>query len=83
MIMTFVLFGRLPFYYFDSIARLKKPFFCERKRNASKTSNTYDHLSTQTEDVSATLKNGVLTLRIDCGKPFEQDDEQEVPVSIE
>jgi len=37
----------------------------------------------QAEDISAILKNGVLTLTIDCGKPFEQDDEQEVPVGVE
>jgi len=39
----------------------------------------FDH---QMEDITASLKDGVLTLRIYCGKPFELDDEQEVPVRL-
>ena len=37
----------------------------------------------QPKDVAATLKLGILTLHINCGAPFEQDDEEEVPVALE
>ncbi|CAA7269333.1 unnamed protein product [Cyclocybe aegerita] len=37
---------------------------------------------TTMEDIRAHLKDGVLTLRIYCGKPYELDDEQDVPVLL-
>lgn len=37
----------------------------------------------QPKDIAANLKHGVLTLHIHCGEPFEQDDEEEVPVAFE
>ncbi|KAF8156813.1 hypothetical protein B0H34DRAFT_658555, partial [Crassisporium funariophilum] len=35
---------------------------------------------TKIEDVDASMEDGVLSLRIYCGKPFNMDDEQVVPV---
>ncbi|KIM42162.1 hypothetical protein M413DRAFT_128437 [Hebeloma cylindrosporum] len=38
--------------------------------------------TTQLKDIDAALNDGVLTLRIHCGAPFEEDDEVDVPVRI-
>ncbi|KAF8906744.1 hypothetical protein CPB84DRAFT_1675319, partial [Gymnopilus junonius] len=37
--------------------------------------------TTTLEDIKASLEDGVLTLRIDLGEPYELDDEVEVPIS--
>lgn len=37
----------------------------------------------QSRDITANLKHGVLALHIYCGPPFEQDDEEEVPVAFD
>jgi hypothetical protein len=67
---------------------LKRPTPHLKKKkpvNARKSAPTPQIKSNQIQrkDIKATLKLGVLTLDIDCGTPFEQDDEEEVPVAFE
>lgn len=55
-----------------NILSLHTPFYCATSTYPIK----------QRDDINASLQNGVLTLRIYCGKPFDMDDETDVPITF-